>query len=250
MKIVLTGHSRGLGEALARACLLRELPLLAIARHRHAGLADTFGPLLTEVELDLADEAALLGWLAGSQLEDFLSGARSVALLNNAGSLQPMGPASRLAPAEIARALSLNVAAPLMLGSALLAAARSATDLRILHVSSGAARSAYPGWNIYCASKAALDQHARALALEQHPGLRIEALAPGVIDTAMQAEIRAASLNVFPPRERFDALWRSGALASPVETAGRIVEHLLSERFGADPVTDLRTLSPSAPHAS
>jgi NAD(P)-dependent dehydrogenase (short-subunit alcohol dehydrogenase family) len=145
--------------------------------------------------------------------------------------------------AGLARAVALNVTAPLILSAAVMRAGAAAPDLRIAHISSGAARSAYPGWSVYGATKAALDQHARATALDAIAGLRICSIAPGVIDTGMQAQVRAASLADFPQRERFDALKRDGALATPEAAAGALVAHLLSDQFGAEAVADIRTLA-------
>jgi NAD(P)-dependent dehydrogenase (short-subunit alcohol dehydrogenase family) len=93
---------------------------------------------------------------------------------------------------------------------------------------------------VYCATKAALDQHARAVALDRTPALRIASVAPGVIDTDMQAEIRAASEEDFPDRRRFEELKRDRQLRSPAEAGREVVELLLSNAFGRDTVTDLR----------
>ena len=142
----------------------------------------------------------------------FVSGAQTVLLINNAGMVQPIGPIEGQNAADIAIAVSLNVATPLMLASALAAASVDATDRRIMHISSGAARNAYPGWSIYCATKAALDHHARAVALDANRALRICSLAPGVIDTNMQAEIRGSGEEQFPMREKFEDLKRNGQL--------------------------------------
>jgi benzil reductase ((S)-benzoin forming) len=242
MKAILTGHTRGLGAAVAEELLARGIPVLALAQTRQAALAERFPALLEQVELDLADSAALSRWLAGGPLERFLAGCETALLVNNAGVLQPMGPAGAQDAPAIARAISLNVTAPLMLTNALVAATPEAAGRRILHVSSGAARSPYPGWSIYCATKAALDHHARTVALDRVPGLRISSLAPGVIDTDMQAEIRASSAERFPLRERFVALKRQGQLSSPGDAAARLVAYLLGENFGQEPVTDLREL--------
>ena len=104
-----------------------------------------------------------------------------------------------------------------------------------------AGRSAYPGWSAYCATKAALDQHARAVALDHDINLRICSLAPGVIDTGMQAEIRGLSLEQFPMREKFDDLKRAGALSDPAQCARHVVGYLLGAQFGSVPVDDLRS---------
>jgi NAD(P)-dependent dehydrogenase (short-subunit alcohol dehydrogenase family) len=233
IKAVLTGHSRGLGAAIAAELAAHGIPTLALARH--SGVA-TEG--LAQVELDLSDTAALAAWLAGEQLATFVAGAGTVLLINNAGMLQPVGPIATQAPDQVARAIALNVAAPLMLAAAV--AALPAADRRVLHVSSGAGRSGYPGWAVYCAGKAALDNHARAAALDEAPGLRICSLAPGVIDTDMQAQIRASDLASFPLRERFEALKREGRLDTPADCARKLVRFALSPDFGQQAVADLR----------
>lgn len=77
-------------------------------------------------------------------------------------------------------------------------------------------------------------------ALDQLPALRIGSLAPGVIDTDMQAEIRASRPEQFPLRDRFIALKQQHQLAMPEETARALVDYLLGERFGEVAVADLR----------
>ena len=243
MKAILTGHTRGLGAAIAAELLGRHIPVLGLARRRNDSLAQRFPVGLEQVELDLADTGSLEDWLADDTLATFLAGSPSVLLINNAGVVQPVGPLTAQDVVSIARAVAINVTAPLVLARAVTAASTAAQDRRILHVSSGAARSAYPGWSIYCATKAALDHHARAVALDKLPGVRICSLAPGVIDTDMQAEIRSTSLDNFPMRERFEAMKREGALTSPVDCARRLVDYLLDERFGEAPVADLREFS-------
>jgi len=233
---IVTGHSRGLGAAIAAELLTRGARVLGLARKGNPALAKAYPEALTEAALDLADPAALAEWLGG--LSEHVKGAGPVLLVNNAGMVDPIGPAGTLDPAAIAKAVALNVTAPLMLADALIAL--GGADRRVLHISSGAARNAYPGWSLYCATKAALDMHARAVAEDARPGLRIESLAPGVIDTDMQATIRATTAEQFTMRERFVGLKQSGGLSSPEDCARRLVAHLTGPVFGASPVTDLR----------
>ena len=129
--------------------------------------------------------------------------------------------------------------APLALAAATVQASTGA-ERRILHVSSGAGRGAYPGWSVYCATKAALDRHAEAVALDGDPSVRACSLAPGVIDTDMQAEIRATPASRFPMKERFVQLKEGGGLTSPEDCARALVDYLLAPRFGSKPVDDLR----------
>ena len=237
---IVTGHSRGLGAAIAAALLGRGIAVLGIARHGNPPLATAYPRLLREVVLDLGDAGALTAWLAGPVLSDALRSCEMAILVNNAGTLQPMGLLPRQDPGAIAQAVTLNIATPLALSAAFVRATPAATDRRILHVSSGAGRNPYPGWAIYCASKAALDHHARSVAADAVPGVRICSLAPGVIETAMQAEIRASQLEDFPMRERFEAMHREGVLLAPEMVATRVVTFLLGASFGHQPVADLR----------
>jgi benzil reductase ((S)-benzoin forming) len=240
IKAILTGHTKGLGAAIAADLLGRGIEVLGLARGTAPALAARFPQALDQVGLDLADSTALAAWLAGGALAARIAGCNTVLLINNAGSVQPVGPLATQDAAAVARAVALNIAAPLMLAGAVAAARALRTECRILHISSGAGRSAYPGWSVYCATKAALDQHARAVAIDHNVNLRICSLAPGVIDTGMQAEIRALPLEQFPLRQRFDALKRDGELANPAECARNLVDFLLGDQFGKTPVADLR----------
>lgn len=239
VKAILTGHSKGLGLALCRALLARQIPVLAIARGQADGLAAP-PQLCTELALDLSDSAALAAWLATPALGSYLQASTEILLINNAGTVQPVGSMDQQDPVEVGRAVALNVAAPLMLAAAVVRAA-AGVPCRILHVSSGAGSGAYPGWSVYCATKAALDHHARAAALDALPGVRICSLAPGVIDTAMQADIRATPASRFPLRQRFLDLHASGQLSTPAACAERLLDYLLADGFGLKPVDDLRS---------
>lgn len=236
LKIVLTGHSHGLGAALATALLEQGGQIMAISRSG----SQTAG--MQQVSLDLSDLTALAQWLEQSHLTAFLEDADQAILINNAGRVEPIGPPGMQGADNIAQAVSLNVAAPLMLADAFVSATSQTADRRILHISSGAARNPYAGWSVYCATKAALDQHAATVAQDKLSHLRIESLAPGVIDTAMQAQIRATTVERFPAKERFENLKKDGALASAQESANAVVAHLMSGRFGQQTATDIRQL--------
>lgn len=240
MKAIVTGHTKGLGAAIASDLLRRGIPVLGIARGHADELALAFPGLLTQVAVDLADSARLLEWLAGAELPEWLDGCSLALLINNAGTVQPVGALPIQADAAVAGAVALNVTAPLVMSAAVASQCSGDCNCRILHISSGAGRNAYPGWSVYCATKAALDHHARAVALDAAPGVRICSLAPGVIDTGMQAQIRATPGERFPLRDRFIELQRAGQLTPPETAARHVVDYLLSPSFGDTPVDDLR----------
>jgi benzil reductase ((S)-benzoin forming) len=243
-KAIVTGHTRGLGAALSEILLARGFAILGVARGRHPALAAGFPGAVDEAEVDLADLRSVEQWLAGGAVERFLHGAQCAVLVNNAGTVQPIGRCSAQQPADVGRAVILNVATPLMLSSAFAAASASVPNRRIAHVSSGAARNAYAGWSVYCATKAALDHHARCVALDSEPAMRIATIAPGVVDTDMQAEIRSVDERHFPSREKFVELKRGGQLTSPGEAAAKFADYLLGDSYGQAPNVDLRSLPP------
>lgn len=232
-KAIVTGHTKGLGAAIAAELQARGVAVLGLARGR-SGLEG-----IEQVALDMADPTALQAWLAGPSLRAFLADADEALLVNNAGVVTPVGALAAQDPGAVLQAVMLNVGAPLALAAAFVQAA-PAVVRRILHVSSGAGRNAYPGWAVYCATKAALDHHARAVQLDGDPRVLACSLAPGVIDTGMQAAIRATPDADFPLRARFVEMKASGGLSSPEECARDLVDYLLAPGFGGEPVDDLR----------
>lgn len=240
---IVTGHSQGLGRAIAHELLAKGWQVLGVSRQLWPADAVAEHPGFSQAALDLSDSVALSDWLAGPVFGAALRGVTSAWLVNNAGTVSPVGPPGVQGAGAVGHAVALNVAAPLMLADAFVAHTSHVSDRRVVHVSSGAARSPYTGWSVYCATKAALDMHARAVTLDGLPGLRIESVAPGVVDTAMQAEIRSTGIDRFPSVERFRAMHRDGGLQSPAEVARRLVVHLGSAAFGHEPVRDLRQLA-------
>lgn len=239
IKAIVTGHSRGFGEGIAAALLQRDIPVLGLSRGGNEELAAKHRERLQDERIDLSDADATGTWLRGGALERFLKGARTAVLVNNAGLLQPIGPLEQQDAADVWRAVSVNVGAALALSAAFVQATDDCDERRILHVSSGAGRKAYAGWSVYCATKAALDHHARAIELDRTPRLRICSLAPGVIDTEMQAEIRATTTDRFPEKNRFVAMKREGALRDPGRVGEMTVELLLSASFGREVISEL-----------
>jgi benzil reductase ((S)-benzoin forming) len=237
---IVTGHSRGVGAALAEKLLALDFTVFGIARHLNDALAGRYPDRLQQVALDLSDTAVLLHWLAGPTIARALQGASAVYLINNAGRLQPVGPLGTQNRAAIAQSVSLNVTAPMLLANAVVELTPRSVPCRILHISSGVGRRPCAGWSVYSATKAALDQHARSAALDAVPNLVVASVAPGVIDTDMQAEIRASDPARFPPLAQFEKLKRDGQLAAPAECADKLLAYLLSDRCKSGDVTDVR----------
>lgn len=235
--VLITGHSHGLGAALAAAWLETGACVIGLARRTNPELAATYPDQLQETAINLADSQAVLDYTRSDAFRHICQEADTLWLFNNAGTVAPSAPLGAQADDDITHALNLNITAPLLLANATVAHARDRERVRIVHISSGAARKPYPGWSIYGASKAALDRHAADAAAE---GVRIVSLAPGVVDTAMQAGMRNDA--AFPLREQFAALHADGKLQSASDTAAQILAYCQSDQFAREPIADIRTL--------
>ncbi len=236
---ILTGASRGMGLALAKRLLTPQNRLLCIARRANDELAAA-----EQWQLDLADAPAaarrLTDWLATLDPADF-SGAT---LVNNAGVIPHIAPIADVPAEDLTTALRVGLEAPMALtGAFLRATAGWSTPRQVLNISSGLGRRAMASQAGYCAAKAGMDHFSRCVALEEalRPnGARIVSLAPGVIDTDMQVQLRAGDPTAFPDRANFVGMKDKGLLMSPDEAAGKLLAYLARPDFGDNPVADVR----------
>ena len=238
-KIIISGHSNGLGRALAEYYLRRGDAVLGLSRRR---VAVEPSEKLQQHIIDLSDSAAVAALLSDGLIADFMHAADEVVLINNAGTVRPSAVLGRQSAAEIIASAALNITAPMLLADEACRQKPANAALKIVHISSGAGRNAYPGWSVYGAGKAALDHHARCVAAEQLPGVCIASIAPGVIDTDMQVQLRSASSDDFPDASRFVQLHSAGKPTSAQDAAERVLAWLERADFGAQVVADVRNL--------
>lgn len=244
---LITGASRGLGHAMAEQLLQAGHMVLGISRRQDpqlAELAQRAGAELIQWEQDLSDPVAasarVSAWL------ETLDGQRfdSVTLINNAGTVGNPAPLANAIADELSQALRIGLEAPMLLTAAFLGATREWRGARkVLNISSGLGRNAMGSQAPYCAAKAGMDHFSRAVALEEAAapnGARIVSLAPGVIDTDMQVQLRGASAEKFPDRARFERLKNDGMLDSPATAAAKVLRYLARTDFGSNPVADVR----------
>jgi len=247
--VILTGASRGMGRAMAEQLLARPgHTVIGISRATSAELAAApvgTGSSLDQWSHDLDDAsgaaAHLSQWLQGVDAGRYASAT----LINNAGVIARPAPLSDAELPDLARALRVGLEAPMLLSSAFLKATRGWTQARrkVLNISSGLGRNAMASQAPYCAAKAGMDHFSRALALEEAhspTGARVVSLAPGVIDTDMQVQLRGGDPAKFPDRERFTRMQTEGMLATPAAAGARVLAYLDRADFGSQPVADVR----------
>jgi benzil reductase ((S)-benzoin forming) len=233
--VFVTGASSGIGLALARAVPWPDARVFDVSRRGAPGLE--------HLRADLSEPSA---WVAVAELfagEMKGFAGEGVVCIHCAGTLDPIGFAGEVEPRAYARQVLLNSAAPQVLGDAFLRAARETrARCTLLMIGSGAARNVYEGWSAYCAGKAAVDHWVRTVGAEQTRRggrVRVLSVAPGIVESAMQEEIRATSARDFPEVERFRALHAEGALRR-AEDVARDLWTLLTGAFENGAVLDLR----------
>jgi NAD(P)-dependent dehydrogenase (short-subunit alcohol dehydrogenase family) len=195
---LITGASRGLGLALARALAERGWRLVIDAR--------------TETELDVArselaaqtEVVAIAGDIADSWHRGLLveaAGEPIDLLVNNASTLgaSPLPPLGEYPLDVLEQVLRVNTIAPLAMIQ--LALPQLGEAGRIVNITSDAAVEPYEGWGGYGASKAALEQLSAVLAAER-PDLKVYAVDPGDMNTRMNQEANPGEdISNLPPPE-------------------------------------------------
>ncbi|KAF2872220.1 hypothetical protein BDV95DRAFT_606777 [Massariosphaeria phaeospora] len=225
--IILTGASRGIGQAIAHHLLSHHHKLVVISR-THAALDQLhyqYGSDQVEV-------------LAGD-LSDFKLGAKAVelalsrwgrldALVVNHGTLDPVKKIADSSAEEWRKGFDVNVFSAVAVIQASLPSLRKMHG-RIILTSSGAAVSAYQGWGAYGASKAVLNHLALTLSGEE-PDVTTISVRPGVVDTEMQREIREVHHGAMSAKDadKFMGLKKDGGLLRP-EQPGHVIAKLAVE---------------------
>lgn len=199
-----TGASSGLGLELCKTLLSQGQHVLGLSRSEPKIKNDLF----QWIQCDLSQTDKLQEVIQSIPQE-----IKMKSLVNNAGTLDPMGLFQDAPLEQIEKHFQINLSAPLLLTRLLLD--KMDRSSHIINISSGAASSIYPGWAAYCSSKAGLDQFTQVLAEEIPNGPEILAFRPGVIDTPMQDAIRTMEERNFPKKNKFVELKESGKLLAP-----------------------------------
>ncbi len=194
----ITGTGSGLGNAIAQAVLMRgNTKVFGLSRHQTIS-----HPNYVHHIIDLSD----LEQTKKFKFEPFNKNDQ-VVLINNAGSLGKIGFVGNVDDETIIETYNLNCISPhILMGKFIAEYSGWECKKVVINVSSGAATTPYDGWGIYCASKSALEMLTLCVAKEQElilNNIKFFSVAPGVMDTAMQEQIRNIDPGVFSRREKF-----------------------------------------------
>ena len=249
---LITGAGRGIGRAIALG--LGDAGARVVLIARTTGQLDETRTLLLGqgvseeriqvVPADLAD-----GEQRDRAVAAVLAAGRVDILVNNAATVEPLGPTAYIAVADLRRAYEINVVVPAALAAAVLPGMREAGWGRVVNISSGivASPAGMIRGNTYVATKSALEAHTVNLAAElRGTGVTVNAYRPGGVDTAMQAWIREQD----PARignglhERFNKNFAEGTLITPEHSASVLLALLAGDDTGA--VWDVSTVPAQA----
>lgn len=228
-----TGVSRGLGLGIVQALLKRGDRVVGIGRSHSID-----HPNFSFIKCDLSDISAV------EALSIDVPSDEPVTLINNAGIIGGIQRLSDQEKSVLEKVLTVNTVAPTILTSKVYGGLKNKDQFTLVNISSGAANRPIPSWAAYCASKAALNMLTDTFYLEElekgnHP--KVYAVAPGVIDTDMQGEIRSSGVENFAAVGNFIAMKESGQLYSSEEAANRLLR-LLDQPFNGETRLDLRNV--------
>jgi benzil reductase ((S)-benzoin forming) len=222
----ITGTSRGIGKELALQLL--ENPsnhVIGMSRQKtieHANYHHFY--------LDLTNATAIADFKF-----ELHANAKKIVLINNAGALGFIKPIGKLESDTIIKNYTLNLIAPSVLTNSFINCYNTVdAEKVIINISSGAGKNPIDGWAVYCASKAGIDMFSRVVDAEQkvraehpqeciHKGFRIFSIAPGVVDTNMQTEIRGANKEDFSRLEDFIAYKTKNELATTTAVSKKYI---------------------------
>lgn len=235
----ISGTSRGIGNALALE-LLKNIKNYVIGFSRTNSLKHE---RFEFIPLDLTKTENAMNFRFIEIID-----AQSIVLINNSGMLGELDHIGELDNLTMLDSYMLNIVSPSILMNNFVKAYKHYPAQKIvINISSGAAQKAYESWSAYCASKSGLDMFTSVAFLEQglsrtaYP-VRFFSIAPGIVDTRMQDEIREADPRKFAQLDKFKRYKNENLLASPVETANRLVRFIENQHRFDKPVIDLREI--------
>jgi benzil reductase ((S)-benzoin forming) len=237
-EIIITGASRGFGRHVAQRLAKQGRRLHLISRSEAKETAAEVRSKGAEAEvwpmdLSLTDrlEASFKPVLNSIRKED----AGFIGLINNAGTLKPVGPLGKYAADDYRSHLELNYVSPAVLTHLFVKWFQSVpVSKRVLFVGSGASQRPISGWSHYCSSKAGVDMLAKTVALEQdsqnHP-VKTAVFNPGRIETDMQKLLREMDEEDFPLVDDFIASATDGRNLPPEQVAETLAELFTGDNF-------------------
>ncbi|MFA5574443.1 MAG: SDR family NAD(P)-dependent oxidoreductase [Brumimicrobium sp.] len=214
MVYIITGTSSGIGYEIAKFYLEKGNKVIGIAR---TNTIEHSNFIFLKCDLSDYNQLKLLSLKPLIKSEDY-----PIRLINNAGILGEINRSFYLSLDHYKDVANINIVAVQYLCSYIIDTFGFSNVDLIINITSGAAQRPMPSWSAYAASKAAIDSFATSL-VEEIKELggktRVFNIAPGVVDTPMQKQIRASNQDKFSQLQHFVDLKKNNQLRTPEEVA-------------------------------
>lgn len=244
---IITGSSKGLGEAISAQCFQKGNHCILVARSTNEELIEKAkhnGTMVSSIPADLAKTEELPALIERIFTE--IGETDELYLINNAGVIEPIKPVGQLEREKMEISMKVNYFAPVILADAFIARTKDFSGKKVIvNVSSGAALRPIHGWSAYCSTKAGLEMFTRTAGLEQQKEqnpVTIISFSPGIMDTGMQANIRTADEKDFADASAFQSYKDEGMLRPPHVVAEKLHNLLLEERLENGRFYDIKEL--------
>ena len=218
---VVTGASKGLGRSICEVLASKGFTVIGIARvsselSKLENYLQNINSSSATFPCDLSKEAEV-----NSVAELIVDNYPIIhGVIHNAGIIGPVGSMFEVDTNLWNETLQVNLLAVQQLTKLIHKSMVKAQRCRVTTISSGAAVNSLESWSAYCSSKAALEMWTKGLADEGAKyGISAVSVAPGIVDTDMQATIRSVPKEDFPMVERFIEFHNNGDLVAPDDVA-------------------------------
>ncbi len=235
----ITGTGRGIGKSIAETLLENENVRVTGISRTSSIKHKNYSHITTNLG-DINDTESIFF--------PTIENAEEIVLINNSGVISEILRVGKLKNTSVVNDYNVNIVSPSILMNNFIKKYQNYANKRtILNVSSGAGKHSIDAWGVYCASKSALDMFSENIKLEQsfyseENKIKVFSVAPGVIDTQMQDQIRNASKEDFSNVEKFITLKENNELASPKETADLLLKIINNRDNYSNVVLDVREL--------
>jgi len=232
----ITGTSRGIGLSLAELLLLEKNNFITgISRN-----CSIDGQNYKHVTIDLGNQGEVLRFKFPKHDD-----AESIVLINNAGSIGEIKPVGNKNNDDIILSFNINIISPgIFINNFIKTYQNYKCKKMIINISSGAGRHPVRSLGAYSAAKAALDMFSRVVQAEQEKldhdnQVRIFSVAPGIVNTKMQEEIRKTKKEDFSDKDLYLMYKENNLLESPENVAAKLIDIIRNPESFPDAVFEL-----------
>lgn len=222
---LVTGASKGIGLELSLSLATSGINVILLARdtpmlEQSRDMVQLTLPSVSSIVCDLADNQSI-----DTAIVELKNNFQKIdGIVHNAGMISPIMPMSKAPSDAWAENIQVNLIGVQRLTKGIYSLMQASEHCRVTTISSGASLRPLESWSSYCVAKAGQDMWARCLAEEgKKDGITAISIAPGIVNTDMQKEIRSADSEDFPSLSSFVGYYENGDLSDAKDVANKLL---------------------------